>query len=130
MLCSTLPPLKDVLGKTTWITRGWTYQEAALSRRCLFFTELQVYYVCSAMSCSEAIATPLNSVTTFASAPGVLSAGLFGNTTNFSDYDTPRTPLRKFADHVTQYTGRNLTYEIDIMNAFRGLLAKAQFHNY
>ncbi|PMD27107.1 HET-domain-containing protein, partial [Hyaloscypha hepaticicola] len=59
ILCSTLPPLKDVLGETTWITRGWTYQEAALSRRCLFFTELQVYYVCSAMSCSEAIATPL-----------------------------------------------------------------------
>jgi hypothetical protein len=130
VLRSTLPPLKDVLGRTTWITRGWTYQEAALSRRCLFFTELQVYFVCSAMSCCEATAIALSSETALASTPGVLSADIFGHTADVVDYDRPRTPLRKFADHVTQYTGRNLTYEMDIMNAFRGLLAKSQFHNY
>ena len=40
--CSTLSPITEALKDTTWITRSWTYQEAVLSRRCLFFTELQV----------------------------------------------------------------------------------------
>ena len=51
-------------------------------------------------------------------------------TTGHFAYKKPRTAFRKFADHVTQYTGRKLTYETNIMNAFRDLLAKSQFHNY
>lgn len=36
-LVSTLPHLDTVICQSTWSTRGWTYQEARLSRRCLFF---------------------------------------------------------------------------------------------
>ena len=47
---STLPAaLKDSL----WKTRGWTYQEFALSRRCIFLTDLQVSFLCTAMFCCE-----------------------------------------------------------------------------
>jgi hypothetical protein len=38
-LLSTLPSLSHALKESAWITRGWPYQEAVLSRRCLFFTE-------------------------------------------------------------------------------------------
>ncbi|KAF1349225.1 HET-domain-containing protein, partial [Lizonia empirigonia] len=32
--------------KSLWYTRGWTYQEMLLSRRCLVFTPSQVYFQC------------------------------------------------------------------------------------
>lgn len=51
---SSLPTLSLVLGGSVWATRGWTYQEAFLSRRCLFFTEMQVHLLCKAMKCCEA----------------------------------------------------------------------------
>lgn len=37
-----------------WNSRGWTFQERALSRRCLIFTKDQVSWVCDgAVSCEE-----------------------------------------------------------------------------
>jgi hypothetical protein len=42
-----------------WFTRGWTFQEAVLSRRRLVFTEEQVYIECNAMDCFESIHSPL-----------------------------------------------------------------------
>ncbi|PMD29793.1 HET-domain-containing protein, partial [Hyaloscypha variabilis F] len=38
-----------------WNTRGWTYQEARLSRRCLFFSRYQVYLVCRHSTWSESV---------------------------------------------------------------------------
>src|ERR1700677_1024332 len=35
--------------------RGWTYQEAILSRRCLIFTDQQVYFVCRLTTSCEAV---------------------------------------------------------------------------
>jgi hypothetical protein len=40
---------------TVWQTRGWTYQEMALSRRRLIFTESQLYFQCNAMERVEAL---------------------------------------------------------------------------
>ncbi|KAK8849141.1 HET-domain-containing protein [Apiospora arundinis] len=33
--------------QSIWATRGWTYQEAYLSRRRLFFTDVQLYFECA-----------------------------------------------------------------------------------
>ncbi|PMD50907.1 uncharacterized protein K444DRAFT_495410, partial [Hyaloscypha bicolor E] len=46
ILVSTFPHVSHPLLSSTWVTRGWTYQEALLSRSCLFFTENQVYFAC------------------------------------------------------------------------------------
>jgi hypothetical protein len=45
---------------STWSTRGWTFQEAMLSRRRLVFTEEQVYFECNAMNCYESVSIPFN----------------------------------------------------------------------
>ena len=50
---STLPPLPGLIKGTSWSRRGWTYQEALLSPRRLFFTDFQVYFVCNRMDCRE-----------------------------------------------------------------------------
>lgn len=43
----------DAITTSRWWTRGWTYQEAVLSRRRLVFTEDQIYFECNAMNCFE-----------------------------------------------------------------------------
>ena len=41
-------------------TRGWTYQEQMLSRRCIFFTQEQVYWECQCASwCEDACQRPM-----------------------------------------------------------------------
>jgi uncharacterized protein YcfL len=64
ILCSTRPDPKFVIERSTWMSRGWTYQEAFLSRRLIFFTEDQVYFECQTMHCREAISPPLRLVHT------------------------------------------------------------------
>ncbi|CAG7561987.1 unnamed protein product [Fusarium equiseti] len=40
------PQLPELLAETVWATRGWTFQEDVLSRRCLYFTSTEVFYSC------------------------------------------------------------------------------------
>ncbi|KAK3385599.1 heterokaryon incompatibility protein-domain-containing protein [Podospora didyma] len=134
---SGLSALRPALDKSTWTTRGWTYQEAVLSRRAIIFTPVQVYFVCTSMTASESI----NSVTEHVIANkisqrrhggGILTASHFNN---FFPYE--RHPERQvwsanrtLADHISTYTSRNLTVEDDILHAFRGLLARSPFCTY
>ncbi|KAK6851482.1 hypothetical protein PG995_011607 [Apiospora arundinis] len=47
----TITPIPDkpqrYIQQSIWATRGWTYQEAYLSRRRLFFTDVQLYFECA-----------------------------------------------------------------------------------
>jgi hypothetical protein len=47
------------LAASKWNSRGWTYQEALLSRRRLVFTDSQIYFQCRAMHCPESLSFPL-----------------------------------------------------------------------
>jgi hypothetical protein len=38
-----IPTISDI-HTSVWATRGWTYQEALLARRRLYFTDRQVYF--------------------------------------------------------------------------------------
>jgi hypothetical protein len=60
VLASTLPQVSFPLTASTWATRAWTYQEAVISRRCLFFTDYQVYFSCIAMDCCESLSLPIH----------------------------------------------------------------------
>jgi hypothetical protein len=42
-----------------WNSRGWTFQEALLSQRCLVFCANQVYFTCNGMTCRDAMDIPL-----------------------------------------------------------------------
>lgn len=44
---------EDDIGSSLWSTRGWTYQEALLSKRRLVFTDNQVFFQCQHMICEE-----------------------------------------------------------------------------
>jgi Heterokaryon incompatibility protein (HET) len=45
----------EIIDKSKWSTRAWTYQEGVLSTRRLIFTNEQVYYECNAMAHRETV---------------------------------------------------------------------------
>lgn len=54
-LLSVQPTLSQQVTQSIWQTRAWTYQEAVISPRCLYFTKTQVYFECNTMQCCESI---------------------------------------------------------------------------
>jgi hypothetical protein len=81
-----------------WNTRGWTYQERVLSRRAIYVTEWQTYFLCYRGAEQEEIGG-------FAASVNPWDLHLF------STYSTT----------VADYTSRNLTFGSDILNAFAGI---------
>jgi hypothetical protein len=105
--------------QSTWNTRGWTYQEGLLSRKKLVFTDTQVYYQCNGMHCLEGLRAPLELLHT-------------QNKTRMRDeVDISRVfPHRTIGkqwytlEHrIAEYLGKSLTYDSDILNAFKCILA-------
>jgi hypothetical protein len=92
---------------SAWITRGWTYQEAVLSRRCLFFTDEQVYFVCKQMTCCEAIHSLPNPKAATATEFAMLNTGMFD--ADLKDLSYERKGLWRFYEHLFQYKKRQLT---------------------
>jgi len=120
-LVSTCPPVSTVLAESVWATRGWTYQEVRLSRRCLFFTRYQLYFVCRMMSCSEAVPQTDERTREYSLVNHrTLDNVLFEQDVDNEDSDS------LFPDRL-QFSQRSLTYESDILNAFRGILSHSRF---
>jgi hypothetical protein len=44
--CLQRPEFKDVVQSSTWVTRGWTLQEATCSTRLLYFASERTYFCC------------------------------------------------------------------------------------
>jgi hypothetical protein len=114
-LLSSCPPISTLIQTSKWATRGWTYQEARLSRRCLFFTEHQVYVTCLETTASEAI--PSESQRCWIS--WLLHRSRLDDTLSM-----PRTSIAEgFYSDRPGYSQRLLTHGSDILNAVRGILS-------
>ncbi|KAF4331572.1 heterokaryon incompatibility [Fusarium beomiforme] len=86
------------VSSTPWAQRAWTFQEALVSRRSLFFTSEQVYWSCREGLLSEDTTEyfPLN-----------------------ERYDSQFDPL-EYQRIATTFATRRLTYEADIGRAYLG----------
>jgi hypothetical protein len=118
-LVSSCPPLATLIQTSIWATRGWTYQEARLSRRCLFFTEHQVYVTCLETTASEAVPSESQSCRiSWMLNRSRLDEGLF----------LPRTSIAKgFCSDRLAFSQRTLSKDSDILDAFRGILSRSGF---
>jgi Heterokaryon incompatibility protein (HET) len=117
-LFAKLAELSHVLQRSKWHTRAWTFQEGILSRRCLFFSDDQVYFQCQSGYFTEdshgnqtrpgwgsGFTNPLEkSVTT-------------------KEKDSPRLTFNTYNNLVKGYSNRQHTYHLDSLNAFRGILS-------
>ena len=123
LLASTMRTPRETIGSSRWATRAWTYQEAALSKRRLVFTEEQVFFECRNMSCCEDRVIPwdlLNYKNFEDGFRSMVQQGYFEAPDNM--YYAKRKTLSKFLSEVERYTARELSYETDSLNAFRGML--------
>ena len=98
--------------QSTWNMRGWTFQERALSTRCVYVTDYQVYFTCSKLICQESL--------------GVIPRKSFWLRT--AQYHIPDIStmgdMSSYTECVSHYSTRIFTYEDDILNAFAGVANK------
>ncbi|OAA65776.1 Heterokaryon incompatibility [Niveomyces insectorum RCEF 264] len=127
VLGETLPTLAEQLAHSRWATRGWTFQEGLLSRRCLCVTQHQVYFCCCEMACSELLGVDATLGKDLVSdhALSVLQdpltdAGALGNIGDLQEQ------LRIYQRLVLGYTQRRLTDPSDGLNAVSAVLSYLQ----
>ncbi|KAM6478189.1 heterokaryon incompatibility protein-domain-containing protein [Trichoderma sp. SZMC 28011] len=133
--------LKDpqaAIKSSQWSTRGWTFQEAILSRRRLVFTEQQVYFECNAMNTFESLDIPLNSLHTDDKSKSHqdLRCGIFGRSRRkefggvILEEQGPNEVFGRYLSNVEEYSSRKLTYAEDSLNAFRGIAQHFWYRKY
>lgn len=121
---------QNAIRRSTWSTRGWTFQEAVLSRRRLAFTQEQLYFECNAMNCYESVATPLEMIHVKARSKMLdcMRTGMFGRNEKLrfgsvvkQKLHVPRLFLQ-YVVYIEEYSSRQLTKEQDSLNAIQGVL--------
>lgn len=91
-----------------WNRRGWTFQEAVLSQRRLFFTEAGVIFDCPVMKCYEIFTFPMKT------GHPMWDAGYPPCEIGENPWD--------IGTRLYEYTQRDLTYPSDTINGFTGVL--------
>jgi hypothetical protein len=119
-------PLRAQIEKSHWNTRGWTYQEQALSERRLYLTEEEAFFVCQESNWREGhqkddgMPQPMGT-----GCPPSAKIPSHGFDTHFV-----RVPHRKdsepsdwpsFVSAVSVYTRKDLSYPEDALYAFSGI---------
>lgn len=101
---------------SVWNQRGWTYQERVLSRKCLFFTDYQVYFICRSATLREDYDTD--------AAVGPTRIEPDGSNTPLSALVcTPRNrpgrllTLMPFNDFLSEFSRRKFTHQSDVLKA-------------
>ncbi|KAF4634307.1 hypothetical protein G7Y89_g3801 [Cudoniella acicularis] len=112
----TWASFSHALSKTIWETRGWTFQEKALSRRLLVFSPDGPFFICGARICNEHGFQKLN--------PNAIDRDRPGRFFNIKSGNQ----LELYLAAVTNYSKRELTMEADFENAMNGI-TKAFAHS-
>ncbi|SPJ76037.1 related to tol protein [Fusarium torulosum] len=106
--------IKYHVGDSRWSARGWTYQEAVFSRRCVIFADDQVFFQCGCMTCAEEL------IEDFANCER--QDPIFermADEESDSGQQLPRS--RGFMRDLEAYSKRELTYDFDVLRAMDGV---------
>ncbi|KAI0857185.1 heterokaryon incompatibility protein-domain-containing protein [Xylaria cubensis] len=134
-LTSTLPLPHHSIVNSHWSTRGWTYQEAILSRRRLVFTDDQLYFECSSMNCCESLDTAFDNETLSSGLDSqkLIRPSLFGFSVLRLSSPTCRarrlSSLFSYVYCAEQYSQRTLTFDDDSLTAFSGIIRMLESNN-
>lgn len=113
--------------ETQWMTRGWTLQERALSRRTVTFTDEQVLWACCRSHWTEE--TMLESDLATVCWQNLQDSEFYltsvSSWTTFSEYESGQLWPR-FERLVQDYTDRALSFQGDALDAFSAILRQAQ----
>lgn len=105
---------------STWMTRGWTYQEGLLSRRRIFFSETEMSFECRDLVAREALRIPPRIQTLMGHLKGrlMMPSWIYGKSGIISSH---KKGFDLF-DRLAEYTGRRLSYQSDALNGMLGIL--------
>jgi hypothetical protein len=127
LVISTMPNPHYTITASKWATRGWTYQEAVLSRRRLVFTETQTYFECNAMNCGESVLPNFDLVHTKDKKKALIfmHSGIFTGAASFRPQDEADGDVvanaQSYLEHIQQYSRRDLSFDTDSFKAFAGI---------
>lgn len=119
---NVFPRSQRAINVSLWNSRAWTFQEKIFSRRCLVFSDDQVYFTCS----QEAWCEDTRAETLFAHCarpdfrPDLLIPPTNSNLLSQDDFFASYTRL------VSSYTGKDLTITGDILKAFGGIITRLE----
>ncbi|RWA12530.1 hypothetical protein EKO27_g2575 [Xylaria grammica] len=99
--------------QSTWNERGWTYQEAVLARRKLYFTPAEVWF-----ECAEGIQRE-NTFSVDRKSEKPLGNRL--RVRSRSEASSADDDFEEYRRHLENYSRRNLTYPSDVYHAFHGI---------
>ncbi|EXJ78007.1 hypothetical protein A1O3_09166 [Capronia epimyces CBS 606.96] len=122
-------PLPADLKTSRWSLRAWTYQEQLLSKRFLVFFDDQVLWQCpTVVECEDTLAE--NKSAPYERLKHLSSLGLNedegegegGPIKRAIESGFQRLPaFQRYADIVSEYTGRELSFPEDVLRAFGGI---------
>lgn len=109
-------------------TRGWTFQEYALSHRLLIFMESQIFFHCSEALWHEDTALESKHQTISNRSPfiryyahTIMPARVTDSRWQKSHPNSRKVFAMHFSALVSQFVSRNLTFESDTLDAFMGI---------
>ncbi|KAI6784154.1 uncharacterized protein J7T54_004700 [Emericellopsis cladophorae] len=122
------PTLNDEVRSSVWNTRGWTFQEQALSQRCLYFTEDEVYFNCIQLQWREAYAleslSEVQDLTVRTGPPWwnrKLRKDLDPTPYRYLGDLTGTLTIKDYQAAVQDYSRKTLTFPEDVLHAFEGV---------
>ncbi|KLP21885.1 tol protein [Fusarium fujikuroi] len=112
------PSLFTEIESSVWFSRGWTFQEAAFSRRIFFFTTSQIFFLCrETMYCEESVwEVPGGSSTAASANTETIEAGRIKDLMLLRSNGSY--PEGGYYRIVEEYTKRTLGHPEDILNAW------------
>ncbi|KAF5566263.1 hypothetical protein FNAPI_1262 [Fusarium napiforme] len=119
-LMTCYPSLFTEIESSVWFSRGWTFHEAAFSRRIFFFTTQQTFFLCrKTMYCEESVwEVPGGSALAASANTETREAGRIKDLMLLrSNGSYPEGGYYRIAE---EYTKRTLGHPEDILNAWAG----------
>ncbi|KAI9710488.1 MAG: hypothetical protein M1820_002624 [Bogoriella megaspora] len=124
------PTLSNLVWHMPWGQRGWTYQEALLSPRCIYVSKYQIFFECNAITCCESIDETYSHIHQTSEDGNYLpltNTGVLRNPFTIIPHVTnPGVALSLYSTNATLFSRRALKKPSDALSAFSGILQTLQ----
>ncbi|CAG9937298.1 unnamed protein product [Clonostachys rosea f. rosea IK726] len=123
------PSLGEEVRASVWNTRGWTFQEQALSQRCLYFTPEELFFNCIKLQWREAYALEsIDPKTKLEMRTGPpwwnrkLRQDLDPTPYRYLGDLTGSLTMKDYQAAVQDYSRKTLSFPEDVLHAFEGVV--------